>query len=123
MMPLETARKRLARQITLVLWLMLIGVLVLETLWLSGLPAAALLFVVLVKSLPLLIALFSFRQAKPLTPVWLAILLLPYLCWAIIGLWVPGPEGMMALIRTLLITGCITGTIVWGWREKPKDAA
>lgn len=119
----ESSRKRIARRSTLVLWLALIAVLVLETLLLSGLPANALLVVVLLKTFPLLLALFAFRQPKALTPVWLSLLLLPYLCWAVVGLWVPGAEGVAALVRTLLLSGCVIGTIIWGWREKPLAAS
>lgn len=123
MSAVETPRQRLARQATLATWLALLVVLALETVLLANLPVKALLFVILLKTAPLLLALPAFRQPKALTPVWLSLLLLPYLCWAIVGLWVPGAEGIAALVRTLLLSVCITATIVWGWRVKSAPDA
>lgn len=114
----ESRRQRLARQATLVLLALLAAVLLLETLWLSGLPFTALLLVLLLKLLPLALFIPALRRPRPLTPVWLSTLLLPYFCWAVLAAWAPGTEGALALLRALLIAACIIAAMTWSWRRK-----
>lgn len=114
----ESRRQRLARQTTLALLAVLAAVLLLETLWLSGLPFTAMLLVLLLKLLPLALFIPALRRPQPLTPVWLSALLLPYFCWAVLAAWAPGTEGLLALLRALLIAACIIAAMAWGWRRK-----
>lgn len=115
-------RIRLARQATLTLLFALIGVLIVETLWLTQLPPIALLLILLLKTLPLILFIQPLRQRRPLAPVWFSALLLLYFCWAVLASWAPGTEGIFALIRALLVSACISAAMVWSWKGKQVEA-
>jgi uncharacterized membrane protein len=119
----ENSRQKKARLITLVLLITLISILFNETIFLAQLPLTALLFLIAVKTLPLILCIPALRKPTPLTPVWFSLLLLPYFCWAILGLWAQGSEFYFALTRSVLIGASITTAMIWGWRVKNSPSA
>lgn len=119
----EIPRQKIARQLTITLTLVLAAVLLIETLYLSKLPLIPLMFVISIKSAPLLLFIPALRNPKPLTPVWYSMLLLLYVCWAVLGLWAPGMESFFALIRLLLVSACFIAAMSWGWKvKKPAES-
>lgn len=114
MNPLEKLRYgRLASFSLLVLLMAFIAV---ETLF-KPLPAGALLFLMAVLLLPLAGFLRPTWRGSPDSAIWLSLVLMPYFCWAVLGAYAPGLDGILAILRALLISACFTALMLllrWG---------
>lgn len=113
-----------ARVITLLLLVLLILTLLLETWWLAAADAtlSATLVIMAFKVLPLLFFLRPIQQVRPLSGIWLSLLLMPYLCLAILDSWAPGAEGRFALFDSALIVACCSAAmLLTRWQKKAVD--
>lgn len=111
-----------ARVITLLLLVLLILTLLLETWWLADITLSAMLVVMTFKVLPLLFFLRPIQQVRPLSGIWLSLLLMPYLCLAILDSWAPGAEGRFALFDSALIVACCSSAmLLTRWQKKAAD--
>lgn len=100
-----------ARRAALALQLLLMAFMALETL-LKPLPAGAMAVLMAVALLPLAAFLPSLRRGDPGRALWLSLLLLPYLCWALLGTFAPGLDGILALLRSVIISACFTALML-----------
>lgn len=98
-------KARLARLGTFLLLAALLVELTVETL-LQPLSLAAMTVVLAVKLAPLGYFLRPVWRGRADSALWLCLLLMPYFCWAILGSFAPGAEGVVALSRALLIGAC-----------------
>ncbi|MDF2445522.1 MAG: putative rane protein [Moraxellaceae bacterium] len=90
---------------------LLLAALLLQTL-LQPLPAAAMAFMVAVKLLPLSIFLPLLWRGRTQSVLWFSMFLMPYFCWAILGAFVPGTEGLVAMLVALLIAACFSASML-----------
>lgn len=114
-----------ARAATLLLLCLLIVMLTLETWWLAPTSAATstMLVVMAIKTLPLLLFLRPLQQGRALSGIWLSLLLMPYLCLAILAAMGPGASGRFALINSALIVACCSAAmLLTRWQKQAADA-
>lgn len=90
---------------------LLMAALLLQTL-LQPLPAGAMAFMAAVKLLPLAIFLPLLWRGRTQSALWFSMFLMPYFCWAAVGAFVPGREGLMALLVACLIAACFTAAML-----------
>lgn len=90
---------------------LLMAWLLLETL-LKPLSPGAMLVLATVLLLPLAAFLRPLWRGNADGALWLSMVLMPYLCWAVLGAFVPGPDGLLALARALLIGACFTALML-----------
>jgi uncharacterized membrane protein len=90
---------------------LLLAALLLQTL-LQPLPAGAMAFMVAVKLLPLSIFLPLLWRGRTQSVLWFSMFLMPYFCWAILGAFVPGTEGLVAILVALLIAACFSASML-----------
>ncbi|MGH8492605.1 MAG: DUF2069 domain-containing protein [Moraxellaceae bacterium] len=113
-----------ARHATLLLLVWLILTLLLETVMLA--PAAtglgAMLLVMAAKTLPLLFFLQPIYRARALSGIWLSLLLMPYLCMAVLQSFATGWTGIFGLLQSGLLTACcIAALLLTRWQKKLAD--
>lgn len=113
-----TDKARYSRIATLGLLATLIGLIAVQTLA-QPLPLGAAAVLALLLALPLALFLPAIRQGRPGSAIWLAMLLMPYFCWAILGTFTPGIAGTLALLRALLIAACFASAMLMvHWQRK-----
>ncbi|MFZ5561012.1 MAG: DUF2069 domain-containing protein [Pseudomonadota bacterium] len=111
-----TRQARCGRLATFALLLLLMAFMAVETALKTfapeakPLPAAAMLFLMAVLLLPLAAFLQPARHGRG--AIWLCLFLMPYFCWAVLGAFVPGTEGVLALLRCVLIAACFTAALL-----------
>lgn len=121
MTPLEKLRR--GRQAAFALLLLLMAFLTVEIL-LKPLPAAAIALLLGIVLLPLLPFLAPLRRGNPGSALWLSMMLMPYFCWAALGAFAPGTDGVLALLRALLIGACFTALMLMvRWNRQAGTAA
>jgi uncharacterized membrane protein len=104
-------KARAGRLAAFSLLLLLMAMLLLETV-LQPLPPAAMTFVVALKLLPLAFFLKPMWQGRSDSALWLSMFLMPYFCWAGMGVFAPGADGKIALLRALLIGACFAAALL-----------
>lgn len=109
MTPIEKLRR--GRQAAFTLLLLLMAFMTVEIL-LKPLPGAALALLLGIALLPLLPFLAPLRRGNPGSALWLSMMLMPYFCWAALGAFAPGTDGVLALLRALLISACFTALML-----------
>lgn len=109
MTPLEKLHR--GRQAAHALLLVLMAFMAVETL-LKPLPAPAIAFLLALVLLPLAPFLLPLRRGNAGSALWLSLMLMPYFCWAVLGAFAPGTDGLLALLRTLLISACFTALML-----------
>lgn len=83
--------------------------------------ASAVLAVVVL--LPLAAFLRPLWRGNPGSALWLSMLLMPYFCWAALGTFVPGVDGLLAILRSLLIGACFTALMLMvRWHKAATSA-
>ncbi|HET8731570.1 MAG TPA: DUF2069 domain-containing protein [Moraxellaceae bacterium] len=87
------------------LLILLTGYIAVESL-LKPLPWGASLVLGAVGILPLTFFLRPLWRGDARSALWLGLLLLPYLCWAALGAFAPGTDGLLAMTRAALISAC-----------------
>lgn len=121
MTPQEKLRR--GRQAAYALLIAVMAFMVVETL-LKPLPAGAKAFLLAVALLPLAPFLRPLRRGNPGSALWLSMMLMPYFCWAALGAFAPGLEGVLALLRALLISACFTALMLMvRWTRQAHAAA
>lgn len=86
-------------------------------------PEASAVLAVLVL-LPLAAFLRPLWRGNPGSAIWLSMLLMPYFCWAGLGAFAPGPDGVLAILRGLLIGACFTALMLLvRWHKAASTAA
>lgn len=108
---LPAAKARLGQQAAFVLLLAVMAFMTGETLF-KPLPAGAMAFLLAVLLLPLAAFLRPLRRGSAGAALWLSMLLMPYFCWAVLGTFVPGTDGLLALLRSLLLGACFTALML-----------
>lgn len=108
---LPAAKARLGQQAAFVLLLAVMAFMTGETLF-KPLPAGAMAFLLAVLLLPLAAFLPPLRRGSAGAALWLSMLLMPYFCWAVLGTFVPGTDGLLALLRSLLLGACFTALML-----------
>ncbi|HEX4869300.1 MAG TPA: DUF2069 domain-containing protein [Moraxellaceae bacterium] len=109
MPPVEKFRR--GSRAAFALLVLLMAFLAVETA-LKPLPAGAMLVFGAALLLPLALFLRPLWRGNADSALWLSLMLLPYLCWALLGAFVPGTEGLLALLRALLIGACFTALML-----------
>lgn len=109
MTPLDKLHR--GRQAAYALLLALMAFMTVETL-LKPLPVAAQAFLLGLVLLPLLPFLGPLRRGNAGSALWLSMMLMPYFCWAVLGAFAPGLDGVLALLRTVLISACFTALML-----------
>lgn len=104
-----------ARVATLALLGLLLVLLATETLLFAptGTAAGAIAFVLVLKLLPLAAFLPGLRARRVRAALWLGFLLMPYFVWSVLGAMAPGSEGLLALLRALLISATFLATVFY----------
>lgn len=83
--------------------------------------ASAVLAVVVL--LPLAAFLRPLWRGNPGSALWLSMLLMPYFCWAALGAFVPGVDGVLAILRGVLIGACFTALMLMvRWHKAATSA-
>ena len=118
---IEKARR--GQQATLACLLLLMLVMAVETLLRPPPQLAATVFVIVLKLLPLALFIPALRQARAMSAVWLVLLLMLYFCWAVLSAYAPGLPGQLALLRLLLIAGCVVAAMLFTRWQRAADAA
>lgn len=123
-MPLSPADKlhrgRLASFWLLVLLLVFMSV---ETLLEPDREFTASAFLAVVLLLPLAVFLRPLWRGNPGSALWLSLMLMPYFCWAALGAFVPGMDGVLAILRALLISACFTALMLLVRWHRAANAA
>lgn len=121
MTPLEKLQR--GRQAAFALLLLLMAFMAVEIL-LKPLPAGAMALLLGIALLPLLPFLAPLRRGNPGSALWLSMMLMPYFCWATLGAFAPGMDGLLALLRALLISACFTALMLMvRWNRQSGTAA
>lgn len=105
------AKARLGQQAAFFLLLSVMAFIAVETLF-KPLPAAAVAVLLAVLLLPLAAFLRPLHRGSAGAALWLSLLLMPYFCWAVLGAFVPGTDGLVALLRSLLLGACFTALML-----------
>lgn len=116
------AKARRGRLATFSLLLLLMAFIALETA-LQPLAVVPLLVVMAFLLLPLALFLIPIWRGQGQSAIWLALFLMPYFCWAVLGTFVPGTEGKLALARSLLIAACFTAAMLMTRWQRAADAS
>lgn len=112
-MPLSPAEKlHRGRLASFGLLVLLLAFMIIETLLEPDREIAASGFLTVVLILPLAVFLRPLWHGNPGSALWLSLMLMPYFCWAALGTFVPGTDGVLALIRALLISACFTALML-----------
>lgn len=120
---LPAAKARLGQQAAFFLLLAVMAFMTGETLF-KPLPAGAMAFLLAVLLLPLAAFLRPLRRGSAGAALWLSMLLMPYFCWAVLGTFVPGTEGLLALLRSLLLGACFTALMLMvRWQRQAAATA
>lgn len=91
---------------------------------LKPLPAGAKAVLAGIALLPLLPFLAPLRRGNPGSALWLSMMLMPYFCWAALGAFAPRPDGMLALLRAVLIGACFTALMLMvRWSRQAATSA
>lgn len=85
-------------------------------------PWAAYFFVITLKTLPLLCFLPGLLQRRAMTGLWLALLLLPYFCLAVLYAFGPGIDGVLGLLQAVLIAFCFWVALLFTRWQRALDA-
>ena len=109
MTPLEKFHRGRIAAFTLLLLLM--GYLALESV-LKPLPWGAALVLGTAAILPLTFFLRPLWRGSARSALWLGLMLLPYLCWAALGAFAPGTDGVLAMTRAVMISACFTALML-----------
>jgi uncharacterized membrane protein len=115
-------KARYGRLATFSLLLLLMAFIAVETA-LQPLAMAPLLVVMAFLLLPLALFLAPIRRGREHSAIWLALFLMPYFCWAVLGSFVPGTEGRLALLRCFLIAACFTAAMLMTRWQRAADAS
>lgn len=112
-MPLSPAEK-LHRGRLAAFWLLLalMAFMALEILLAPTRRLEASVVLALVALLPLSAFLRPLWRGNPGSALWLSMLLMPYFCWAALGAFAPGADGILAILRGLLIAACFTALML-----------
>jgi uncharacterized membrane protein len=118
-------KRDLARGLTLASLLTIVLLMMVATL--SGThantpPIAAYLFVIAIKTLPLLCFLPGLLRYRAATGVWLALLLLPFFCLAVLYAFDSGQAGLLGLLQALLIAFCFWSALLFTRWQRAVDA-
>ncbi|MGC4088222.1 MAG: DUF2069 domain-containing protein [Polyangiaceae bacterium] len=118
-------KSALAHALTLASLLLLLLLMIVESLLLApaGTPAAAYVFVISLKTLPLLCFLPGLLRRRSMAGVWLALLLLPYFCLAVLGAFAPGNAGLFGLTESLLIAFCFFSALLFTRWQRAAETA
>lgn len=120
MNPVE--KLRYGRLASFLLLILLMAFIAAETLF-KPLPAGAMLFLMAVLLLPLAGFLRPTWRGSPDSAIWLSLVLMPYFCWAALGAFAPGLDGVLATLRALLISACFTALmLLLRWRRATASA-
>lgn len=112
-----------ARRASLILLLMLLLLMTVETLLQAPAHGAAIALVITLKLLPPACLLPALWRARADAALWLALLLLPYFCWAVLGAFAPGWAGWLALLRSLLLAACLGAVLLFAhWQGQAHRA-
>lgn len=115
-------KARLGHQAAFFLLLAVMAFIAVETL-LKPLPAGAIAVLLAALLLPLAAFLRPLRRGSAGAALWLSLLLMPYFCWAVLGTFVPGTEGLVALLRSLLLGACFTALMLMvRWQRQAATA-
>lgn len=115
-------KARYGRLATFVLLLLLMAMMALQILRLPLLPGAVAVLLAVVL-LPLALFLYPLWRGRAQAALWLGLLLMPYFCWAVLGAFVPGTEGRLAVVRSLLIAACFTAAMLMVRWQRAADSA
>ena|SRR6218665_1628803 len=85
-------------------------------------PLAAYLFVIGIKIVPLLCFLPGLLHYRATTGVWLALLLLPFFCLAVLYAFDSGREGTLGLMQALVIAFCFWTALLFTRWQRAVDA-
>lgn len=112
-------KARLGRTGATLLLALLLVMLALQTLLQPQLPRPGALAVLLaVKLLPLAVFLPFLWRGRTTAALWFSMVLMPYFCWAVLGAFVPGIEGQLALLVALFIaTGFAATVLMIRWQR------
>lgn len=118
-------KSALARALTLASLLFLLLLMIVESLLLApaDTPAAAYAVVIGLKTLPLLCFLPGLLRRHSMTGVWLALLLLPYFCLAVLSAFAPGHAGWFGLGESLLIAFCFFSALLFTRWQRAAETA
>lgn len=119
-----TAKLAMARYTTLAGLCVLLLLLAAESLLLAPAhtPAAAYAFVITLKTLPLLCFMPGLLRSHAMTGVWLALLLLPYFCLAVLSAFAPGSAGLPGLLQAMVIGLCFWSALLFTRWQRAMDA-
>lgn len=119
-----TAKLALARYTTLAVLITLLVLMATESLLLAPAhtPAAAYVFVIALKTLPLLCFLPGLLRSHAMTGVWLALLLLPYFCLAVLSAYAPGLAGQFGVVESILLAICFWTALLFTRWQRAQDA-
>jgi uncharacterized membrane protein len=108
-------KARRARISTLLLLGLLVLLLMLQTLLLppAGMQLATIVFVMLLKPLPLLFFFWPIHRGQALSAAWLSFVLMLYFVLAVLGLYEPGLAGELAAVKAVLISACFTSAMLF----------
>lgn len=109
-----------ARKLTLTLLALLLALMTIETFLFAPptMSVASILLVIAIKILPPSAFILPIARGRPMSAVWLGILLLLYFCWAVLGAMLPGVEGIVAGLRAALTAACfVTAMFFARWQR------
>ncbi|MDQ8037638.1 MAG: DUF2069 domain-containing protein [Pedobacter sp.] len=108
-------KSALARALTLACLFLLLLLMIAESLLLApaNTPLAAYAVVIALKTLPLLCFLPGLLRRRSMAGVWLALMLLPYFCLAVLSAFAPGTAGLFGLAESLLIAFCFFSALLF----------
>jgi uncharacterized membrane protein len=109
-----------ARKLTLGLLGALLAFMAIETFLFAppSMSLATILFIIAIKIIPPGLFFYPILRWQPMSAVWLGILLLLYFCWAVLGALIPGTEGIVAILRTILTAACFISAMYFArWQR------
>lgn len=114
-------KARLGRTSVTLLLVLLLAALALQTLR-QPLPAGALAFLLAFKLLPLAAFLPFLWMGRMMAALWFSMFLMPYFCWAVLGAFVPGTEGRLAVLVAVLISACFGAALLMIRWQRAADS-
>ncbi|MDF3031275.1 MAG: putative rane protein [Moraxellaceae bacterium] len=115
-------KARFGRLATVALLALLMAFMAVEAM-LEPLAPAPMLFLIAVLLLPLSFFLVPAWHGRVQSAIWLCLFLMPYFCWAVLGSFVPGTDGRLALARCLIIAACFTAAMLMARWQRAADAS
>lgn len=115
-------KARFGRLATVALLALLMAFMAAEAM-LEPLATAPMLFLIAVLLLPLSFFLVPIWRGRVQSAIWLSLFLMPYFCWAVLGSFVPGTDGRLALARSLIIAACFTAAMLMARWQRAADAS